>query len=146
MVLAMTGAFRTTNTVKLLDLLGILDIEREVKYLTECRDPDADREKIKKKHLDDQRPAGAYASPFEVKQLRRKESIWFITKHGPFRYQLVRTGGKGPSVCRFCIRRLEDADHLFSDCDELEPTVCTTAAEFEDRCCAIVRRIFESGK
>lgn len=147
MVLAMTGAFRTTNTAKLLNLLDILDVKREVQCLTECRKSEEDPKKIRQRYLEEQRSCtlGGYSLPFDIAQLRRKEPFWFITKHGPFRHHLAKMNKKRPSVCRFCVRRLEDADHLLHDCDELGPSHYTSIAEFEERCQAIARQIFSSG-
>ena len=53
---------------------------------------------------------------------------------------------KTVSVCRFCVRRLESADHLLLECEELAPTDLTTFTEFEERCVAIARQIFASGE
>ena len=134
--------------MKLLNLLGILDIEREVQCLIECKESEEDPKQIRWRCLSEQRSStpGAYDSPFEVSELRRKEPFWFITKHGPFRHHLAKLGMKTVSVCRFCVRRLESADHLLLECEELAPTDLTTFTEFEERCVAIARQIFASGE
>lgn len=68
MALTMLGAFRTANTAAmLLDLLGILNIELEVRYLVECPEPEANR-------ADQTKTPGQPAFPFEIKQLKPKES------------------------------------------------------------------------
>ena len=111
------------------------------------RESEEDPKKIRQRYLEEQRSCtlGGYSSPFDIAQLRRKEPFWFITKHGPFRHHLAKMNKKHPSVCRFCVRRLEDADHLLHDCDELGPSHYTSIAEFEERCQAIARQIFSSG-
>ena len=134
--------------MKLLNLLGILEIEREIRCQDECRElDDAERRRTRAKYLDDQKAEtmGAYTPPFnlsEIGQLKNRAAIWFITGHGPFRYHLAKLDRSRVAVCRFCLRRLEDAGHLMRDCEEIEPFECSNVAEFEARCAETAKMLF----
>ena len=78
--LAISGAFCTTNSQKLLNPLGLLEINREARCQFECCTKGFDENKqIRIQHLEEQEEAaGRYFPPFDKKlmnQVRRRESI-----------------------------------------------------------------------
>lgn len=122
-LLALSGAYRSTSRVKLMNLLQVLSIEKELRCQSEGRGRGAEEKAtIRTEHM--QRQLSGYDSfyllPFDpdlVGLLRSKLSIWFLTGHGPFR---TSRGHRGDDKsCRFCGKGLELPEHLLFDCEKL---------------------------
>ena len=146
-ILAISGAYFSTNNNKLLNLLKLLDANDEIACKLECRGKDlGEKSTIRSSWLNKQKEAtdGDYAVPpaVEIEKLYRKESMWFITSHGPFRHHRTRFNPANASLCRFCAIRLETADHLLNDCTELGQAEFSDTRSFESTCTDIIRRLF----
>ena len=147
-ILAISGAYFSTNNKKLLNLLNFLDVNDEIACQLECRGKDLDEKSaIRLSWLEKQKEKtdGEYTVPptIEVKEFRRKEPMWFITAHGPFRHHRARFNPNNASLCRFCVRRLETAGHLLSDCTDLGKAEFSDTRSFELICISIIQRLFK---
>lgn len=148
-ILAVSGAFPTTNNRKLLNLLGFLEVNEEAACQMECNGKTREeRLALRAERLSRQRhqTEGEYAVPtgVEIKLIRRREALWFITTHGPFRHHLARIKRDRITLCRFCARRLETADHLLNECEDFRELIFSDTKSFEVVCCHIVKAIFRS--
>lgn len=74
MELEMSGTFSTINIAKLLDLLDILEFEREVRWLVECREPEENSEQIRQKHLDTWTTRGRLEPTLSVRNSRQADA------------------------------------------------------------------------
>ena len=122
-ILAMTGAFSTTNNSKLLDLIGLLEVNEEIACLSECRELEEEsRKKIRSDRLAAQRErlqGDRYEPLFNeqlIMKIRRKETIWFLTGHGPFATHSIRFNKNELTNCRLCRLVDETPRHLLFDC------------------------------
>ena len=91
-----------------------------------------------------------YLLPFDWEQvdgLRSRQSVWFLSGHGPF-----NTSKDNTSIdkdCRFCRKRPEDSEHLLFDCDELREIGVSREnlqiEEFDRAARRIAAKIFRHG-
>ena len=86
-ILAMTGAFSTTNNLKLLDLIGVIEIHDEIACQAECRERDHEEDrKIKAGFLAGQRrrfqPRDSRASTTRARS--RRDKSWRSNKEKRF--------------------------------------------------------------
>ena len=67
--------------------------------------------------------------------------MWFITAHGPFQHHRARFNPNNASLYRFCVRGLETAGYLLSDCTKLGEAEFSDTKSFELICISIVQRL-----
>lgn len=122
-LLALTGAYSSTNRVKLMNLLEVLSIDHELEYRRTARGKDAEEKKRIRDEFMLKQMEGYdrfYLLPFDnerVAEIRSKCAVWFLTAHGPFRTSRGRR--EESERCRFCEKGREDPDHLLFECREL---------------------------
>lgn len=87
-ILALTRCYRSTSLVKLCGVLGVLEITKEPQYLKETRELSASE---KNEHYNAMRRETSGDLIYEqIRKSRRKETLWFVTQHGPHRSHLRR--------------------------------------------------------
>ena len=151
-ILAMTGAFSSTNNSKLLDLIGVLEVNEEIAYQNEIKGEDHEtRKRIKADRLAAQRErlqGDRYEPMFNeelVRKIRRKETFWFLTGHGPFATYSVRFNKNETTNCRLCRLVDETPRHLLHDCASFKENVernSTDLVLFEEKCREIAFRLY----
>lgn len=110
-ILQLTGAYRTSGNVNLLNLFGVLDINTKLEI--DEKHVKANRKVEYKLALENQ----GYREEFELlDKTTSKEIIWFKLNHGPFKQYLRRLNLANDSECRFCNLGDETADHLLFEC------------------------------
>ena len=153
-ILALTGAYSTTNNLKLLDLIEVLEINAESACQLESRWKDFEEKKqIRTAHLARQRnriEGEPYVNLFADKltSIRRKESFWFMSAHGPFRARRVQFDRNQPTNCRLCGLVDESPLHLLYDCAHFanHPKRDTPLdpALIEERCREIIFKLYQT--
>jgi len=149
-LLALTGAYTSTNKLKLMNLLGVLSIEKEIECQHLGREKDVEERKEIRDACIAKQMAGFdsfYLLPIKLEtvgELRSKYSIWLLTGHGPFRTSRGNTSRE--KRCRLCGRGLETPDHLLVSCRELvsdrvENSILG-ASEFDKVARKIVKKLF----
>ena len=136
-------------------MIDTLMINDEVACQAECRGKDEEeKKKIRAEHLIRQRQliqGERYENPFDIKELqkiKRRETFWFLTGHGPFHAHWARFGPNQPANCRFCGLVDESPLHLLHDCayfkDHLQKGTPPDLDLYEQRCREITLRIYQS--
>ena len=120
-VLALAGAYPSTNNVKLLNLLGILGLADEITLRQQTRELDAAERKLKRREMVARRSLnGAYGGGFlpnmDLNETTSKEIFHFVTGHGPFVSHSRRFNPELPEQCRFCGVFEESPEHLLFYC------------------------------
>lgn len=89
-----TGAYKTTSINKLLEITGIIKLDQELQILCE----------IKKQLRNDiiSNRSKYFNLDFQPYNLISKESIWCLTKSGPFNDHLIRFKLAENNLCRYC--------------------------------------------
>lgn len=106
-LLSLSRAYRTTSSIKLLNLFGVIDIIEHLKLLN--------KEKlIRDKRINEQLVKQGY--DFDYGEVAYKEFIWLILDHGPHREYLFRMGLDDDPECRFCGEDNETSEHLIFNC------------------------------
>lgn len=78
----------------------------------------------------------------DVKHLRQKELMWFITTDGQFGHHQTRPNQTRISLRCFRARRLGTEGYLFSDFSKLNEAILNSTRSFEAVCCDLVQRVF----
>ena len=114
-LIALTGAYRTTSSFKLQNVMGVLDISEEIRFKRENEAKSSDEKKINYKERLREESKELYD---ELEESETKELIWFVVNHGPFRTYLKRFGLDSNETCRLCGHRcLETPEHLLRECE-----------------------------
>ena len=147
-LLALTGCYRTTSYEKLFSVLGVLSIAREIKYFEESRSMDREqRMELYGSMMGEQGYDGTYQT---LKSSRRKETLWCVTQHGPFRAHLRRIGVDEDDQCRFCAGEAETVEHLVNVCPKFrelkieESTIEDDLHGLEEKLRTLTREIWKT--
>ena len=115
-LLALTRAYTKTNNFKLLNILGVLSVDDEIVYLNESKNKsEEEKSALKDNLLAVQERLTEFDISFDKRLLRdskRKEVIWFLTGHGPFKSSISNVN----NICRFCNLFEENPYHLIFTC------------------------------
>ena len=144
-MLACTGAFGSTNNIKLLNLLGWLEIKKEVEYMNTIKNGDLDNNTIRNGLLIQQsmRDNSTYEVPFDnnlIRTIKNKEILWCLTGHGPFLANFNKE-----ERCRFCGMFEESGFHLVNNCLAFERGDLSIIENYESISMKIIKRIFKLG-
>ena len=145
-ILSITGAYSSTSNRKLLDLLGLLEINEEIPLRRQTKDlGSSERKKMRKELIAERRREGeAYGFECRLEESVGREIFFFLTGHGPFVSHYRRYDNELPTNCRFCGVFEESAEHLLLHCSafgDLEMSRETEMTAIESKCGYIVKRI-----
>ena len=134
-VRTMTGAYSRTNSLKLLNLLGLLEIQEQVSYQRAAYQK-APQEKqqirLAYQNLQGSQPNSHYQTPFDRKEIgivRSWEVFWMVSKHGPFRTHFLST--EVNRSCRLCSEEEETPEHLLYRCRAVNHLELSDVLNFE---------------
>lgn len=135
-IVSLFRPYRTSNNQKLLNILGILEINSNLKIITDEK-RDEYLEKLKEQgYTEDNRI---------LEQIKYKETLWFLLGHGPFKEYLFRFNLTENPYCRFCDKEdnIESAEHLIFECERFrtDNLLINDLLELEERVQEIVREI-----
>ena len=144
-LLAITGCYPSVNDKKLLQLLDLLEINKEIECRAELKGKaPEEREEIRETYLASN--AEQCRVPFDRRQINRtsrREVFWFATGHRPFRASHMN---KEPEKrFRFCHTEEETSTNLMFQCSVISATTFDGADvnEYEREAQRITREIFK---
>ena len=110
-MIAVTGCYRRTPLIDMLNLTGTLEIMSQLEI--EGGAGKEERQSEQKRRLD----AQGYDPRYEpLLECSAKELLWFYTGQGPFNSYLGIVGLAESVACRFCGHELESPSHLVYEC------------------------------
>lgn len=123
----LTNAYSKTNANKLNEIVGALDIDKELDIMIKCNEI---RDKILRKKMKSElrdREVNSRDKIYDklnvdLGEIRNKEAIWFLTEAGPFKSYLLKLNvvGIGDDLCRCCWMDRETGEHLLFECTKFE--------------------------
>lgn len=146
-ILSLTGAYASTNSDKLLNLLGLLEINEEIEFRLDTRALDStERKEQRTARIAERRLNGPQYDLLDcnLSESTSREIFFFATAHGPFLSLSHRFNNEVPLNCRFCGIFEETAEHLLLFCSAFEPLQIsrdTVVSAVESKCKHIVRQI-----
>ena len=147
-VLSVTGAYPSTGNSKLLNLLGLLEVNEEIEFREQTKALDSDERKRKRlERIEERRQEGEqYGASFECRlgESVSREIFFFLTGHGPFVSHSRRYNDELAVNCRFCGIFEESLEHLLLHCaafESLEINQDTEMSTIETRCRFIAKQI-----
>lgn len=145
-----TGAYRSTNTEKLLELLKLCRLTEELEIKDKLQSFDKKLKKQNKNLLRNQmiRFKRSFNFCLDIRNSTLKHTIWIISGHGPFRNYLFRIKKVNCQFCRFCKFVPETGNHLLYECREIAvertPFDLFDITFFEKLSRNITQRLFET--
>lgn len=135
MIRTITGAYKSTNHQKLLEITGEVEIDIELNALNETSQIEKSTRKDQRKLLAEesrrQRSNFFDFTNLDFGRIARKETIWCLTGTGPFKYHLNRIGKVEDLDYRFCDQSDETSEHLFFECSTLNLEVTSETDTYE---------------
>ena len=146
-ILSITGAYPSTNNSKLLDLLGLLEINDEIEFRSQTTHMDSlERRQKRAELIAEHVHQEPYGTSFRCRlgESIGREVFCFLTGHGPFVSHSRRFDHHLPENCRFCGLFVETADHLLLHCAAFGRFTIdqdTETSAIESRCKLILSEI-----
>ena len=135
MLLCLSGAYRTSSSVKLRRLFQVIELDKNLDLL--CK---FDKEERMKRYEEELMRNG---SDVDYSEVRRKELIWFVIGHAPCLAYLKRFHLAEDDICRFCAMEIEDPEHLLFNCTEFKDLKNSNLKELEMKSKEIVMKIYK---
>ena len=147
----LTGAYRSTCTEKLYELIGVCELSEELYVKEQLKSVERERRKSIKIELKNNllECKKSYNFDLDVVASKSRFVIWWISNRGPFRDFLNRI--KIPNVerwCRYCYSFPETSYHLLFECEQmcdrtnLDSKTFTNIVEFEKFCINYTKKLF----
>lgn len=118
-----TGAYKSTNHQKLLEITGEVNTETELDIIIQADQQEKSaRGELKKQLREESRRESRSFYAFVnliFGSLVTRAAIWCLTGTGPFKFHLNRIGKTEDLDCRFCGQSDETSEHLLFECTAL---------------------------
>jgi hypothetical protein len=117
-ILAVTGAYKTTNNIKLLKLIKINCICEEIEIKQRVKNVENKREeklKLRMCYLD-KKESFDRCIDYDIDNTKSKYLIWCISRNGPFKSFMKKIGIVDNDWCRYCHCVPETPVHLINEC------------------------------
>lgn len=142
-ILAITRCYRTTSNKKIQQLLGVLDLNEELRHRIEHKESD----KLDARKAYDEKCEEKNKLHQEIELTDSKELLWFLSNHGPHRTYLKRFGLSDVETCRLCgTRSAETVEHLTRDCESTAPFMPSDLNDLTGICRAVEQIVSELRK
>ena len=121
--------------MKLLNLLGLLEIQEQVSYQRAAyQKAPQEKQQIRLgfQNLQESQPNSHYQTPFDRKEIgrvRSREVFWMVSKHGPFRTHFL--SAEDIRSCRLCAEEEETLEHLLYRCKAVDHLELNDVSNFE---------------
>jgi hypothetical protein len=130
---SLTKLYKNTATEKVLELLNIIDIKKELEIIIESMKLDkterkeyrkTEREKIIKKNYKYNYHPNFTNIIFDSKS---RYTLWCLTDTGPFRSTLYKMKLVDSDCCRYCHYSIENFSHVMNDCEKFNESSPNTS-------------------
>lgn len=144
---ALIGAYKTTNSEKLLELLGLCSLTEEISIVSKINDQDKSiRETIRESLRNELwNKKDSFGFQLNIGLIKHRYAVWFISGVGPFRDYLFKTKKPDNPWCRYCYFYPETSVHLLYECEliDREGWNLDDVKDFECRCINLVGKLFK---
>lgn len=142
-----TGAYKNTNSRKLLEITNTVELTDELEIRRKLKDREKDQRKNEMKELREKVIADRERminSNLNFQEIKRRETIWFLTETGPLNNYLNKYNIVDSPICRLCNIENETATHLVNDCNGLispKPTISDSTRTVENKIVNIIKEL-----